>query len=232
MDGMTTTASLKDWTGCKAPGDAVLAGRYARLEPLDWVVHRDGLYAAVAGADNHGLWDYMPVGPFEDGAEAFEATFEAIREYGSWRTMVIRDAATADILGMASYMRIREAFGSAEVGCVAFGEKLKRTRIASEAICLMAGHVFDGLGYRRFEWKCDDQNAASMRAAIRFGFTYEGTFRQDMVVKGRNRDSAWYSMLDIEWPALKAAFRAWLAPENFTADGMQKATLESYRPAL
>jgi len=115
---------------------------------------------------------------------------------------------------------------------VAFGEKLKRTRIASEAICLMAAHVFDDLGYRRFEWKCDDGNAASMRAAIRFGFTYEGTFRQDMVVKGRNRDSAWYSMLDGEWPALKAAFRAWLAPGNFASDGVQKASLESYRAAL
>ncbi|WP_286830060.1 MULTISPECIES: GNAT family N-acetyltransferase [Kordiimonas] len=231
MDGMTKP-SLKDWTGCKVPGDAVLSGTYARLEPLDWAQHRDGLYAAVAGEANRNLWDYMPVGPFEDGAEAFENSLEAIRQLGGWRTMVIRDKATLEILGMASYMRIREAFGSAEVGCVAFGEKLKRTRIASEAIYLMAAYVFDDLGYRRFEWKCDDANAASMRAATRFGFSYEGTFRQDMVVKGRNRDSAWYSMLDSEWPGLKAAFRAWLAQENFTAAGTQKASLESYREGL
>lgn len=231
MDGMTNV-SLKDWAGCRAPGDAALEGRYARLEPLDWVAHRDGLYAAVGGPENHTLWDYMPVGPFEDGAEAFEGTFEAIRQAGGWRTMVIRDAASAEILGMASYMRIREAFGSCEVGCVAFGDKLKRTRVASEAIYLMAAHVFDGLGYRRFEWKCDGGNAASMRAAIRFGFSYEGTFRQDMVVKGRNRDSTWYSMLDGEWPALKAAFRAWLALENFGPDGAQKASLNSYRAEL
>ncbi|NVJ98713.1 MAG: GNAT family N-acetyltransferase [Alphaproteobacteria bacterium] len=227
-----TPKDLGHWVGCKTPGDQVIEGQYARLEPLDWATHGDGLYAAVAGPQNRHLWDYMPVGPFEDGAEAFRDTFEAIRNFGNWRTMVIRDAGTGDILGMASYMRLREMFGSAEVGCVAFGEKLKRTRIATEAICLMADHVFAGLGYRRFEWKCDDGNAASMRAAKRFGFTYEGTFRQDMVVKGRNRDSAWYSMLDSEWPTLKAAFRAWLAPTNFDAAGQQKATLEAYRQAL
>ncbi|MFC4348755.1 GNAT family N-acetyltransferase [Kordiimonas lipolytica] len=231
MDGMTK-ASLKNWGGCKTPGGAVLKGRYAVLEPLDWDQHRDGLYGAIAGEENRSIWDYMPVGPFEDGASAFQETFEAIRQQGGWRTMVIRDAQCGDVLGMASYMRLREAFGSCEVGCVAFGERLKRTRVATEAIFLMAAHVFDDLAYRRFEWKCDDGNAASMRAAVRFGFTCEGTFRQDMVVKGRNRDSAWYSMLDSEWPALRAAFRTWLAPENFGSDGVQKASLESYRAAL
>lgn len=146
--------------------------------------------------------------------------------------MVIRCRETDEILGMASFMRLREAFGSAEVGCVAFGERLKRTRIATEAIYLMADHVFTHLGYRRFEWKCDDKNAASMRAARRFGFSYEGTFRQDMVVKGRNRDSAWFSMLDSEWPSLKAAFKAWLKVANFDERGQQKASLEAYRGAL
>lgn len=231
MDGMTA-ASLANWAGCRAPGGTVLKGDYAVLEPLDWDTHTRGLYAAVAGSENRHLWDHMPVGPFEDGAQAFRDTFDAIRSFGNWRTMAIRCRETDEVRGMASYMRIREAFGSAEVGCVAFGEKLKRTRVATDAMYLMADHVFSHLGYRRYEWKCDDTNAASMRAAGRFGFTYEGTFRQDMVVKGRNRDSAWFSMLDGEWPTCKAAFKVWLAEANFDEAGQQKAPLEAYRSAL
>lgn len=225
-------AELKQWAECATPGDRVLEGRYARLEPLDWAVHEQGLYDAVGGQGGAGIWHFMPVGPFTDGSASFGEAFSMIVKHGNWRTMVIRSRESGAILGMVSYMRLRGAHGSCEIGCVAFSDALKRTRIATEAVFLAAQHVFDDLGFRRFEWKCDSDNAASVRAAERFGFTYEGTFRQDMVVKGRNRNSAWYAMLDREWPQAKAAFQAWLHPDNFEADGQQKAKLESYRAAL
>lgn len=226
------SAKLKDWAGCETPGGARLQGNYVQLEPLDWECHAESLYEAVGSAENSAMWDYMAVGPFLKGADDFARTFGAIASGDNWQIMVICDRATNTALGMANYMRIREAFGSAEVGCVAFGPKLKRTRMASEAIYLMAAHLFDDLGYRRFEWKCDSTNDVSMRAAERFGFSYEGTFRQDMVIKGRNRDSAWYSILDTEWPNIKTAFQLWLHPENFDAEGRQKAKLEAFRAAL
>lgn len=221
---------LDQWQPCATPGDAVLIGAYARLKPLDWSRHREGLYAAVCGDANRDLWHYMPVGPFTDGPAAFESAFTRIAS--DWQVMVIHDAVTGKIVGMASYMRLREAHGSCEIGCVAFGPDLRRTRAATDAVYLIAAHVFDDLGYRRLEWKCDTTNEASMRAAARFGFVAEGVFRQDMVVKGRNRDSAWFSITDGGWPDCKAAFRLWLHPDNFTADGKQKTRLEDIRAAL
>ena len=134
------------------------------------------------------------------------------------------------MLGMASYMRIRPEHGSAEVGFVCFSKAMQRTPAATEAMYLMARHLFDDLGYRRYEWKCDNANEKSRRAAERLGFAFEGVFRQDMVMKGRNRDTAWYSMLDTEWPAAKAAFEAWLAPENFDGEGRQRNKLADIRP--
>jgi RimJ/RimL family protein N-acetyltransferase len=133
---------------------------------------------------------------------------------------------------MASYMRIRPEAGSAEVGSVVFSKALQRTAAATEAIFLMARHLFEDRGYRRFEWKCDNQNAASVRAARRFGFTAEGVFRQDMVVKGRNRDTAWFSILDGEWPRIRSAFEQWLAPENFDPAGQQRRSLAAIRDRL
>jgi RimJ/RimL family protein N-acetyltransferase len=156
---------------------------------------------------------------------------ELAREREGWRTLIVRRRTDGEILGTASYMRIREAHGSAEIGCVAFGTGLKRTPEATETFALMAGHLFDDLGYRRYEWKCDSGNLASKRAAERFGFAFEGVFRNDMVTKGRSRDTAWYSILDSEWPALRAALDRWLAPDNFARDGAQIRTLESFRQA-
>ena len=130
---------------------------------------------------------------------------------------------------MAGYMRIREKHGSAEIGCVAFGRDLRRSPEATEAMSLMASHIFDELGYRRYEWKCHNGNAASRRAAKRFGFKFEGVFRNDMVVRGKNRDTAWFAMTDEDWPANKSAFEAWLSPSNFDAAGQQKKKLESFR---
>jgi RimJ/RimL family protein N-acetyltransferase len=219
---------LSTWTKRPTPGLAALEGRLVRLEPLDWAAHGEGLHAAVGGEANSGIWAWMPVGPFLEPA-VLQRFLGAMRESEGWKTMAIRDRRSGEILGMATFMRIREAHGSAEIGCVAFGPKLKRTRHATEAFALMAGHLFDDLGYRRYEWKCNFDNLASKRAAERFGFTFEGIFRNDMVAKGRSRDTAWYSITDKEWPALRIALDQWLADDNFARDGGQIRTLESFR---
>ncbi len=222
-------SDLSNWTSRPAPGADVLTGARVRLEPLDWSVHGAGVFAAVGGEANADIWEWMPVGPW--------ATPDALRDFLAsqheklrWRTMVICDQRSAEILGMATYMNIREAHGAAEIGCVAFGPKLKRSSEATEALALLAAHVFD-LGYRRYEWKCNSMNVASKRAAERFGYAHEGVFRNDMVTKGKSRDTAWYSITDADWRGVKAALDRWLAPSNFAADGMQIRTLESFRQA-
>lgn len=218
---------LADWTKRPPPGLVTLAGSRVRLEPLDWARHAETLFSAVGGPGNEGLWTWMPTGPF-DTRDALGDMLASGRDTQGWRTLVILGQASQDVLGMASYMRIREEHGSAEIGCVALGYRLQRTREATEAFGLMAGHVFD-LGYRRYEWKCHHANMASQRSAERFGFTREGVFRNDMVLKGGSRDTVWYSIIDSEWPAIQAALGDWLSEENFTADGRQKRTLASLR---
>ncbi len=222
------TQDLSTWTPRLPPGGRVLTGTHVRLEPLDWAAHGDGLFAAVGGADNAALWEFVSVGPFMNRA-SFKQEFSAVIERGGWRTMVIVDAASQSALGTMSFMRLRQAHGSCEIGCVVFGTALQRTRAATEAFYLTACHVFDDLRYRRYEWKCDDRNTASQRAAERLGFTYEGTFRNDMVSKGHSRDTAWYSITEAEWPAVKAALEAWLAPGNFDAEGKQLKPLGMFR---
>ena len=221
--------SLRNWTRRERPGQWPLTGQRVVLEPLDWTAHGDGLYDAVAAPAVKHIWDYMPLGPFES-RQAFEQHLDHVCAGHGWEMLVIRKGIDGKVMGMASYMRIREIHGSAEIGCVAFGEALKRTPAASEAMYLMASHLFDELGYRRYEWKCHNDNAASHRAASRFGFAYEGVFRNDMVVKGKNRDTAWFAMTDEDWPTLKSAFEAWLDPKNFDASGDQKQRLEAFRP--
>lgn len=223
-----SSSDLSTWTPRPRTGSQTLTGETVRLEPLDWATHEQGLYAVVGGEDNAALWHYVSVGPYLDPA-AFRESLEQVRASRGWETMVILDAVSDEILGMFSYMRIREEQGSAEIGCVVFGHALQRTRQATEGLLLMAQHLFEDLGYRRYEWKCDDQNAASMRAAQRFGFVYEGTFRNDTVDKGRNRDTAWFSITVAEWPAVKAALITWLAPANFDTDGHQIKRLEEVR---
>lgn len=218
---------LSTWTKRPAPGLTALDGRLVRLEPLDWDRHGEGVFSAVGGEANAGIWTWMPVGPFHD-IGSLKVFLRGQHEREQWNTMVIRDRASSEVLGMATYMRIREAHGSAEIGCVAFGPKLTRTPHATEAFALMAGHIFD-LGYRRYEWKCNFDNLASKRAAERFGFVFEGVFRNDMVTKGKSRDTAWYSITGAEWPALRLALEQWLAPDNFGPDGGQARTLESFR---
>ncbi|MEM7459117.1 MAG: GNAT family protein [Pseudomonadota bacterium] len=220
--------SLRNWTRRERPGQWPLTGARVVLEPLDWTAHGDGLYAAIASPAVKHIWDFMPLGPFAS-RDSFEEIFAHVGADHGWETLVIRKGNDGSVLGMASFMRIREDHGSAEIGCVAFGEALKRTPEASEAMYLMAAHLIDELGYRRYEWKCHNDNAASHRAARRFGFAFEGVFRNDMVIKGKNRDTAWYAMTDEDWPRLENAFEAWLSPKNFDAAGKQKRKLESFR---
>ena len=212
---------LSAWQPRPPVTNAPIAGRHVRLEPLDPAGHADGLWAAFGAQED--LWTYIPVGPFADRA-ALQDGLDWIAARPDWDGFTIFDT-TGHACGTACYMRTDAANGSTEIGCIVYGEALQRTRSATEVQYLCARRVFDELGYRRYEWKCNALNEASKRAAKRFGFTYEGTFRQHMVVKGKNRDTAWFSMLDHEWPAIKLRFETWLDPANFDAGGKQKQRL-------
>jgi RimJ/RimL family protein N-acetyltransferase len=226
---MTDAAPLADWTPARRPDATTLAGARVRLEALDVARHADDLFAALHGPDpDPHLWDHLPYGPFAD-ADGLRRHLERQERSGDPRFYAIVDGATGRAGGVASLMRVDEANGSIEIGHVWLGAGLQRTPQATEAVFLMARHAFDELGHRRLEWKCDAANARSQAAARRFGFTYEGTFRQHMIVKGRNRDTAWFSMLDGEWPAVRAGFAAWLSPANFDADGLQRRRLGELR---
>lgn len=211
----------------KIPGTQALAGDYVNLLPVDWDAHGLDLAEAIFGDENSDLWTYLPIGPFPD-LDAARGVFTYVGAQRKWQTLTIIPKATGIASGTASYMRLRPEHGSAEIGCVVFGRALQKTRAATETLYLLARHLFDDLGYRRFEWKCENANEASKNAAVRFGFEFEGIFRYDMVVKGRNRDTAWFSMIDQDWPDIKARFEAWLAPENFDENGEQIKSLRSY----
>jgi RimJ/RimL family protein N-acetyltransferase len=211
----------------RAPERAAIPGRYARLEPLDPARHAASLFACSHGrAEDAALWTYMAYGPFPDQG-AFESWAEDRARSTDPLFFAIIGEASAAASGMASWLNIVPTHGTIEIGHIWFSPPLQKTRAATEAIFLMIRHAFDDLRYRRIEWKCDSLNQASRRAALRFGFSYEGTFRQHMVVKGRNRDTAWFAMLDREWPAIRTAFERWLSPENFDADGRQRASLSA-----
>ncbi|WP_036725337.1 GNAT family N-acetyltransferase [Patulibacter minatonensis] len=218
-----------DFAGARAPGRETLTGTHVRLEPLDPADHAAALWDAAASGDPH-LWDYLPYGPFDDRA-AFDAWLVALHAGmpADQRFFAIVRVADDVPAGMLAYARIAPELGRIEIAHVWFGAALQRTPDATEAVFLLAAHAFEALGNRRLEWKCNALNARSRRAAERFGFAYEGTFRQDMVVKGRNRDTAWFSLLDREWPRAGAAFRDWLAADNFAEDGTQRRTLEDLR---
>jgi RimJ/RimL family protein N-acetyltransferase len=220
------SSDLSGWKPRPHVTNAPMSGRYVELRPLDPQAHADALWAAFGTRED--LWTYIPIGPFADRA-ALEAGLEWIVAQPSWDSFAIFDAATGAGCGTASYLRTDTANGCTEVGCIVYGERFQRTRGATEAQYLFARRVFDELGYRRYEWKCNGLNKASKRAAARLGFSYEGTFRQHMVVKGQNRDTAWFSMLDHEWPAIKARFEAWLDPANFDTQGRQKKSLSDFQ---
>jgi RimJ/RimL family protein N-acetyltransferase/ribosomal protein S18 acetylase RimI-like enzyme len=216
--------ALADWTPRPRPERRVHEGRYLRLEPLD-ARHRDDLFAAGSGEEAEALWRYLPNDLTERAA--FDAWLDGAAGSEDPLFFAAVDKETGRTEGRLSLMRIDSGNGVIETGHLLFGPRLSRTRGATETIYLLARHIFDDLGYRRFEWKCNDLNEPSKRAALRFGFTFEGVFRQHMVVKGENRDTAWYSITDGEWPARRRAFERWLDLENFSQDGRQRLSLSA-----
>ena len=210
----------------RPPERIVLSGQTVRLEPLDPERHGDDLFAASHGAD--ATWTYLPYGPFADRSE-FTSWLAERAPLDDPLTYAIVDQASAAARGLASLMSIVPEHGVIEVGHIWLSPALQKTRQATEAIYVMARYAFDGLGNRRLEWKCDSLNEGSRRAAERFGFVFEGIFRSHRIVKGRNRDTAWYSITDEEWPSRRAAFEAWLEPDNFDDGGRQRKSLAELR---
>lgn len=222
---------LSKWTARQAPQRGALEGRYVRLEPLDPQAHGDGLYEAchVADADERFRWLFEEPPTSREG---FQPWLEKAAASTDPLFFAVIDRTSGKVGGRQALMRIDPAHGVAEIGSIYWGPGVARTRLATESVYLSAQLLFETLGYRRFEWKCNDRNEPSKRAAERFGFRYEGLFRQHMVVKGKNRDTAWYAMLDHEWPAIGRAYAAWLSPENFDAKGRQLKPLAQFRKDL
>lgn len=217
-------APVPDWRGAGAPGREPLAGRYCRIEPVDVERHARDLYDAYSSAADGRDWTYLAVGPF-DSFDAYREHLTRMAASADPLHHAVIDLATGKAVGTLALMRIDRANGVIEVGHVTYSPLLKRTRVATEAMFLLMNLVFDTLGYRRFEWKCDSLNAPSRAAALRYGFTFEGIFRQAIVYRGRNRDTAWFSIIDKEWPALRSSYTRWLDPANFDAQGRQVARL-------
>lgn len=203
-----------------------MTGHTVKLEPLQASRHAESIWHAVQGHEH--VWQWLFDGPFSSQAE-FASDVEKKQNAADRIFYAIIPTGTGKALGYASYLRMEPAHGVIEVGNILLSPPLQRTTAATEAMYLMARHVFEDLGYRRYEWKCNALNEPSRRAAQRLGFTFEGIFRQHMVIKGRNRDTAWFAMLDHEWPARKAAFDAWLDPGNFDENGVQRRALVSIR---
>ena len=210
-----------DATPAARPQRSPLHGRYVDVVPVDADAHGAGLYQAAT---------YLSIGPWADRASFRSWLLQYAQSQDPFPYALV-DKASGSAAGMATYMRIEPVHRVIEVGSIWYSPALQRSRAATEAMYLMAKHAFEDLRYRRYEWKCNSLNEPSRRAALRLGFTYEGLFRQHMIARGRNRDTAWFSMLDREWPARRAAFERWLAPENFDADGRQRLPLRALRAA-
>jgi RimJ/RimL family protein N-acetyltransferase len=218
-----------EFTPVARPQREELPGRYVILRPLDADRDAESLFeVSHPPAGDPGIWTYLFDGPYRDLYELRAALGDAERSEDPLFFAVVPVTA-GRASGVASYLRMVPEFGVIEIGHIWFGPPLQRTPAATEAIYLLARHVFDDLGYRRLEWKCNALNAASRRAAERFGFTFEGIFRAHMVVKGRNRDTAWYAIVDQDWPAIRDSFERWLAPENFDPQGRQRVRLAQLR---
>jgi RimJ/RimL family protein N-acetyltransferase len=213
-----------DRSPARFPERSMIEGRYISLAPLDSKVHGDALWENIQGPQNDHLWLYLFDGPFRDRL-AFDANLQQKSLAQDRMYFAILDQGTKRAVGHAAYLRIEPSHRCLEVGDILYSPVLQRSRGATEAMYLMARHVFQDLGYRRYEWKCNALNHPSRHAALRLGFTFEGIFRQHLIIKGRNRDTAWFSMLDREWPARKAAFERWLQPANFDAQGRQLSSL-------
>lgn len=224
-----------NWT---RPRPGVISGQYCRLEPLDMDRHGPDLWAQMAVADPaHRQWMFLAgMGPFAAADDFYQAWSAWSQAVDNLTYVVIPTDPLSDLppvaTGQFSFLRIRPEAGSIEVGFVRFPPQMARSRASTEAQYLLMRHVFEDLRYRRYEWKCNAANAPSMTTAARLGFTYEGTFRFDQINHGRNRDTAWWSVIEDEWPLNKAAFEAWLSPENFDAEGKQKRALNPIRFSL
>ena len=222
--GLPIGVAITDWKTVPRPPTTAMEGRFCQLEPTDVEQHAAGLYEANRLDLEDRIWTYLPYGPFL-----------GLPDYQDWmmRTCLgddpkfytIVDKASGKPVGVASYLRIMPETGVIEVGHINFSPAMQRSPVATEAMYLMMKRVFEELGYRRYEWKCDALNERSMTAARRYGFTFEGIFRQAAVYKNRNRDTAWFSILNSEWPDTKKAFETWLSPDNFDADGHQHQSL-------
>jgi RimJ/RimL family protein N-acetyltransferase len=213
------------WTPARRPAREALRGAHVLVRPIDADADAEPLFAASHPEDgDRAIWTYLPDGPYE----SVERLRDALTTVGAAADAVyfaLEPLPDGPPLGMAAYLRITAELGVIEIGHIWFGARLKRTTAATEAIYLLARHAFDDLGYRRLEWKCNALNAASRSAAERFGFTFEGVFRKHLILKGRNRDTAWFSITDDEWPAIRDGFEAWLAPASFDGEGRQRLSL-------
>jgi RimJ/RimL family protein N-acetyltransferase len=225
-----TGAPVPDWTPRPLPDGRTLEGRWCRLEKLDPARHGDNLHAASIAPGAEDRFRYL----FEPAPQT-RAEFDAWAERASSTKdplfYAVIDKASGRAEGRQALMRITPEHGVIEIGSILWGPAIARTRIATEALYLFAAYSFDTLGYRRFEWKCDALNEPSRRAALRFGFSFEGIFRQHMVVKGKNRDTAWFAITDTDWPRIKAGMQAWLAAENFDGEGRQRRKLQELAAA-
>jgi len=218
------------WTPRPRPNGEPVAGRHCRIERLDVRRHLDALYAVIVD-DEPSAWTYMSYGPFDSKA-GFQSWLEAACAQSDPYYYAIVDAATSTATGFASYLRIEPTVGVIEVGSIYFSRALRRSVSATEAMYLMMRHAIEDMGYRRYEWKCDALNAPSRNAAERLGFSFEGIFRQATIYKDRNRDTAWFSIVDYEWPDIKRAMERWLDPSNFNPDGSQRTSLRELRALL
>lgn len=222
---------LGNWTPRERPARAAMEGRTVRLEPLDAARHGDGLYEAAATEDRderfRWLYDEAP-----ESRAAFQPWLDKAAASDDPLYFAVIDRTSGRIAGRQSFMRIDTANGGIEIGNILWNPPVARTPAATEALFLFARHAFDDLGYRRFEWKCNADNQPSRQAALRFGFTFEGVFRQHLIVRGRNRDTAWFAMIDKDWPVIRRAIEEWLDPANFDSEGQQKRRLTEIRAAL
>jgi RimJ/RimL family protein N-acetyltransferase len=219
---------IPEWQKRPPPPRTPMTGRFSTVVALDPARHAAQLFAAYAEDVEGGMWTYLPRGPYASPDE-YRNWAEAAARADDPLVHAIIDNATGEAVGTAALMRIDAESGVIEVGSITYSPRLQRRPAGTEAMYLMMRRVFDELGYRRYEWKCNSLNAPSRAAALRYGFRYEGLFRQAQVTRGRNRDTTWYSIIDSEWPALRAAFERWLDPANFDAEGRQRRGLASLR---
>lgn len=223
--------NLDNWTSCPAPERHPIEGRYVTLEPLRAERHGADLFAAATAPGAADRFRWLPEYPPTDFAE-FQGWLDRAETSRDPLYFAVIDRATGRAVGRQTLMRIDTANGVIEVGNIHWGPDLARRRGATEALYLFMRHVFDDLGYRRFEWKCNDANVPSKAAALRFGFSAEGVFRQHMIVKGRSRDTAWFSIIDSEWPGMKTAYESWLDQRNFNEAGQQRQRLQVFMPGV